>query len=73
MLDERMWVSYPDTIQASDGTIYAVHDRERHEAKEILLSVFSEADVLAGKSTTAHLNVIIDKIGYNRPCGPDCK
>ena len=63
MLDERMWVSYPDAVQAPDGTIYAVHDRERGDAKEILLSVFTEADVLAGKSTVASLKRIIDKIG----------
>ena len=60
MLDERISVSYPDAIQAADGTIYAVHDRQRHAAKEILLSVFSETDVLAGRSTTARLKLIID-------------
>ena len=60
MLDERISVSYPDAIQAPGGTIYAVHDRQRRAAKEILLSVFSETDVLAGSSTTARLKLIID-------------
>jgi predicted neuraminidase len=45
MLDERTDVSYPDACQAADGTIYAVHDRERHGAMEILLSVFNEGDL----------------------------
>ena len=53
MLDERDQVSYPDATVAEDGTIYAVHDRERNAiytaadrertcegAGEILLSVF---------------------------------
>ncbi len=55
-LDDRDNVSYPDAAIASDGTIYAVHDRERnaiyggrppdHEgAGEILLSAFREDDV----------------------------
>ncbi len=62
MLDERASVSYPDAVQAPDGTIYAIHDRERYGAKEILLSVFSEADVRAGSSSTARLQQVIDKI-----------
>ena len=63
MLDERASVSYPDAVQAPDGTIYAVHDRERYGAKEILLSVFTEADVMAGSSSTARLKEVIDKVG----------
>ncbi len=45
MLDERTEVSYPDACQSAEGVIYAVHDRERHGAMEVLLSVFEEADV----------------------------
>ena len=46
VLDERTEVSYPDACQAEDGTIYAIHDRERHGAMEILLSVFTEEDLV---------------------------
>ena len=63
MLDQRASVSYPDAVQAPDGTIYAVHDRERYGAKEILLPVFTEADVMAGSSSTARLKQVIDKVG----------
>ncbi len=56
MLDERDQVSYPDAALAADGTIYAVHDRERNAvyggqprvregAGEILLSVFRKEDI----------------------------
>jgi hypothetical protein len=45
VLDPRDNVSYPDAAQASDGTIYAVHDRERYGAAEILLSIFTKKDI----------------------------
>ncbi len=56
VLDDRDQVSYPDAAAAPDGTIYAVHDRERNAiyawhtsapngAGEILLSVFSKNEI----------------------------
>ena len=44
-LDERDNVSYPDAAITPDGTVYAVHDRDRGGAGEILLSVFSRQDL----------------------------
>ena len=52
LLDERSSVSYPDFTQASDGTIFAVYDRERTSVGEILMARFTEADVAAGRSIT---------------------
>jgi len=46
-LDDRDRVPYPDAVQSPDGSIYAVHDRDRHGPGEILLSVFSEDEILA--------------------------
>lgn len=65
MLDERQAVSYPDAIEAPDGLIYAVYDFERHGAKEILLTVFREADAKEGKwvSGDARQRVVINKGG----------
>jgi uncharacterized protein (TIGR02145 family) len=50
MLDERYHLSYPDGTQAPDGTIYVVYDHGRYPgtAREILMAVFTEADVVAG-------------------------
>ncbi|MFZ2654432.1 MAG: sialidase family protein [Victivallales bacterium] len=48
MLDERA-VSYPDGFQAWDGRIYVSYERNRHNNPEILLAVFAEADVAAGR------------------------
>ncbi len=45
VLDERENVSYPDAAIAPDGTIYAVHDRDRNGAGEILLSAFCKSDI----------------------------
>ncbi len=45
VLDERDNVSYPDAAFGTDGTIYAVHDRERKEIGEIILSVFRKEDI----------------------------
>jgi sialidase-1 len=52
LLDGRTAVSYPDTTQASDGTIYASWDRERAALGEILMARFREDDVLAGRNPT---------------------
>ncbi|NOU82914.1 exo-alpha-sialidase [Paenibacillus sp. LMG 31459] len=69
LLDERENVSYPDGVQAEDGRIYIIYDRERYKDKEILLAVFEEADVLAGRVITdrARLKVLVQE-GTADPC-----
>jgi len=47
LLDERPGVSYPDGVQANDGTITVVYDRDRTGAREILFAEFTEEDVAA--------------------------
>jgi hypothetical protein len=49
LLDEREQVSYPDGVQAEDGTIYIIYDRGRYTDKQFLLAVFTEEDVASGK------------------------
>ncbi len=63
LLDERNGVSYPDGFQAADGRIFISYDRERAAEREILLSVFTEADVAAGKwsSPQGRQRVLISK------------
>jgi hypothetical protein len=56
LLDERE-SSYPDGVQASDGTIYIIYDHQRYtlnrQDKEgvgsVQLAVFREDDIRAGK------------------------
>ncbi len=52
MLDKRLSVSYPDAVEGDDGSIYVIYDYSRYEAKEILMAVFTEEDVLAQKDVS---------------------
>jgi len=63
LLDDRVGVSYPDGVQAPDGRIYVIYDYSRHQAKEILMAVFTEEDIVRGEciSPTARLRVVVNK------------
>ena len=52
-LDPRN-TSYPDAAETESGTIYAVHDCGRQSDKEILISKFTEEDILAEKICSSH-------------------
>ena len=49
MIDEREDVTYPDGVQAGDGTIYLIYDHQRTPLGEVLMATFTEEDVRAGK------------------------
>ncbi len=49
LLDDRVNVSYPDGVQAANGLIYVIYDRERQRDKEILMATFREEDARQGK------------------------
>lgn len=63
LLDERAGVSYPDGVQAEDGTVYIIYDFSRTAAMEILLARFTEEDVLAGKLSAPRsaLRLLVNK------------
>lgn len=63
LIDERDSVSYPDATESADGVIYMIHDHARFGDMQILMSVFTEADILAGKlvSEVGRLSVVIDE------------
>jgi hypothetical protein len=66
ILDERKGVSYPDGLQAPDGTIYISYDRDRATRGEILMARFREEDVLAGKLVAPGSKL---KMMISRPLG----
>ncbi len=75
LLDERLRVSYPDGVQAPDGSVYLIYDHERggpESAKEILMAVITEADVLAGKliAPKSQLRVLVNKATGVMPTQP---
>jgi AraC-like DNA-binding protein len=76
MLDERDNVSYPDAVEAKNGFIYIIYDRERgafckgleelyHNAREILMAKITEEDIMEGKiiSEDSRLKQIVSKLG----------
>lgn len=65
LLDERERVSYPDGIEADDGTIYLIYDRLRYTEREILLAKFTEVDVRQRKCVTDNckLGMLVNKAG----------
>lgn len=69
VLDERFEVSYPDGVQAPDGTIYVSYDRNRAKDGEILLARIREEDILAGKcvSRDSRLKMLISRPGRLHP------
>lgn len=46
LLDERSGVSYPDGQQVDDGTIFIIYDFRRTIDQHILMTSFSEDDVI---------------------------
>ena len=68
LLDDRSQVSYPDAVETDEGRLYIIYDRERSGAREILLAVTYEADVIAGKPSPAtQLRQLINKATAPRP------
>lgn len=69
LLDERVGVSYPDGVQAKDGTIYVIYDYNRGTDKEILLARFTEKDILAKKlcSPASKFRLLVNKARGKNP------
>ena len=69
LLDKRKGVSYPDGVQAADGTIYIIYDYSRTDKKEILMAKFKEEDIIKKQcvSDTASLRMIVNKASSDKP------
>jgi len=62
LLDERSRISYPDGVQADDGRFFIIYDRNRTTDRQILMAVFTEADVMAGRpSEQTRLRVLVSQ------------
>lgn len=57
LLDERSGVSYPDGQQGRDGVIHIVYDYSRTGHREILMTRFTEDDVIAADSNAATVSL----------------
>ena len=56
-------ISYPDAVEADDGSIYIVYDRGRMTFREIIMAQITEEDILQGSVTcqASYLRRIISK------------
>jgi hypothetical protein len=56
-------------VQSPDGVLYIIYDYSRTAEIEILMAVFAEADVAAGKcvSDEARLRVLVNKATGKKP------
>ena len=57
MLDDREKVTYPDGVQAPNGTIYIIYDHNRTPDGEVLMATFNEDDVRAGKPVSGKIRL----------------
>jgi BNR repeat-like domain len=64
MLDEREHVTYPDGVQDTNGVIRIIYDHNRTPDGEILMAVFREEDIRAGKiiSGLSQFRCVIDRL-----------
>ncbi|MFC2076712.1 sialidase family protein [candidate division KSB1 bacterium] len=70
LLDERE-SSYPDGLQAGDGTIYIIYDHQRYTLREgrkgvgsVVMATFDEEDVRAGEAVTdrVRLRMVVTRL-----------
>ncbi len=63
LLDERLTVSYPDGVEGPGRALYVIYDFERKDAKEILMAVLTEEDIVCGRcvSSGSRLRVLVNK------------
>jgi hypothetical protein len=53
LIDGRANVSYPDADQDDEGRVWMIHDRERTKTGELLISSFTEEEIISRELLTA--------------------
>ena len=66
MIDQRKGVTYPDGVQADDGTIYIIYDYKRTPDGAVLMATFTEDDIRAGKPVTDKVRLRVEISGLRR-------
>jgi len=60
MIDEREDVTYPDGVQGSGGIIRIIYDHKRTPDGEVLMAVFREEDVRAGRDVSGKVRLRVE-------------
>ena len=66
LLKAEAHVSYPDSCQGDDGTIYIVYDKDRFHGGYFYMSKITEQDILQGK-TCSPGSVLNIEISHSKP------
>lgn len=69
MIDEREDVTYPDGVQAPDGTISIIYDYKRTPEGVVLMATFREDDVRAGKPVSDKVRRQVEIARLAKPDG----
>jgi hypothetical protein len=69
VIDEREKVTYPDGVQAKDGTIYIIYDYNRTPEGVVLMATFAEDDVRAAKPVTGRVRLRVEIARLPRESG----
>ncbi len=82
VLDERE-LSYPDGVEADDGTIYVIYDHQRYTLNRdgqkgvgsVLMATFHQEDVRAGRAVTdkVRLRVVVTRLRDVSAAPPEAK
>jgi hypothetical protein len=67
MIDARESVTYPDGVQADEGSIYVVYDHKRTPDGEVLLATFTEDDIRAGKPVSGKVRLRVEIVSLPDP------
>ncbi|MBB5620885.1 putative neuraminidase [Pedobacter cryoconitis] len=61
LIDERAGISYPDAQQAADNKIYLTYDYNRTLDQQIIMTVFTEKDILSEDYNAAMVKVFNER------------
>lgn len=70
MIDEREKVTYPDGVQAQDGTIYVIYDYNRTPDGAVLMATFTERDVRAAQPVSDRVRTRIEIASLPKETSP---
>lgn len=67
LLDEREKISYPDGCQDGDGRVWIIYDHDRAGQGDILLTSFTEEDILAAQNAPPQPlpRLVVDSLDSN--------
>lgn len=63
LIDARLYVTYPDVTQDSEGNIYIIYDYDRAKAHTILMVKITEQDIINGGTLEGSRQILVNSNG----------